>query len=134
MTQDASIDELTSKARESILSIQKLLEQKDPTVYEAFDECYQVAIDALDSQEVQMNDTKHASENLMDEISNKLEKLGNLSEDVTQFEEEIKRANGKIEKHKKNIEEQQQINNKLKEKLQKRRAIIPEIKKIVDRF
>lgn len=127
-----SVDELTSKARESFLSIQKLLEQKDPTVFEAFNDCYQIAIDALDLQEVQMNDTKHESENLMDEISSKLEKLGNLSEDVTQFEEEIKRAGENIEKHQKKIDEQKQINDNLKIKLQKRRDLIPEIKSIVE--
>lgn len=131
MNDDASVDELTAKAQESFLSIQKLVEQKDSSIFEAFNECYQIAIDALDFQEVQMNDTKHESENLMDEISNKLEKLGNLSEDITQFEEEIKRANENIEKHKKNIDEQQQINEKLKTKLEKRLALIPEIKSIV---
>lgn len=132
MNDDASVDELTAKAQESFLSIQKLVEQKDSSIFEAFNECYQIAIDALDFQEVQMNDTKHESENLMDEISNKLEKLGNLSEDITQFEEEIKRAGENIEKHQKKIDEQKQINDNLKIKLQKRRDLIPEIKSIVE--
>lgn len=130
MIQDVSIDELITKARESFSSIQKLLEKNDPTVCEAFISCYQVAIDALDSQEVQMNDTKHANENLMDDINNKLDKLSNLSEDVTQFEDEIKRSEDNIEKYKNNIEEQQKINDNLKEKLQKRFDLIPEIKNL----
>ncbi|OHS96854.1 hypothetical protein TRFO_09751 [Tritrichomonas foetus] len=77
-----------------------------------------------------MNDIKRENEYLVDDISQKLIKLQNLSEDITQYEEEIKRSQEEMEKFKQQIDEQTQINGVLSAKLDKRKLLIPQIKNV----
>lgn len=124
---DLTVDELSSKACKASLDIQSLLEQNSPNLLEAYTDFHKLAIDALDAQEVRMNDIKQLSIKMADDVSRQKTYISNLSEDLIQFQEEVERSKNEIIKYNNQIEVQKNTNEKLKEKYQKRRTIIPEI-------